>query len=445
MHPNLPVTSRAVGPRSWRVWVEPWYTSYALLGVTVAGLVPILLPMAVGDAGNVADAGLVLAALSLGGLSAPLWGGLADRYHLHRRVLAAGLFATALALACFSFMTSLFVRIALALALGAGSSASATVANLFVVELHPEDEWEKRIGWLQTFYGAGQVAGLLLAAWLSGVDRRIGLIVAAGLTLLAVVPGWFTRNVPPRPGHLRPPLKHPARHSEFSAGSPQRFYHFPGPAAAGRISMPSAFGLFLLAWLVSFAGAAAFFTLYPVIMKGAYGVEPGVSAGGFAIAAAAGLTLYSAAARWSDRYGPAKILRAALGVRLVAFVGMLALVMSGSRDKGMLAMPAVLLLVLAWSLLSVSGTALSAEGSRISEGEGIGLFNAASSLGGVIGAALGGWSANRWGYGAVPIVAIVGLVLGILLSFAAGNRLQVPGGIKRVLPRSDSQIPNPSS
>ena len=69
---------------SWRRWVEPWYLTYALQGAVIAGLLPILLPLAASHAGNAASIGLVMAGLSLGGLTAPLWGSLADRYRLHR-------------------------------------------------------------------------------------------------------------------------------------------------------------------------------------------------------------------------------------------------------------------------------------------------------------------------------------------------------------------------
>jgi predicted MFS family arabinose efflux permease len=74
--------------------------------------------------------------------------------------------------------------------------------------------------------------------------------------------------------------------------------------------------------------------------------------------------------------------------------------------------------VLAWSLLSVGGTALTAERSPIGEGEALGLFNAASALASVIGAALGGWIAGRWGVAAAPALALLGT--GCALVFAAG-------------------------
>lgn len=79
------------GAASWLRWIEPWYLAYALLGVSVAGLLPIVLPLVVHDAGGAAQVGL-------------------------------------------------------ALLQGMGAAGAATVANLFVVETHPLEEWEERIG-----------------------------------------------------------------------------------------------------------------------------------------------------------------------------------------------------------------------------------------------------------------------------------------------------------
>lgn len=59
---------------TWLQWVEPWYVAYGLLGTAVAGLVPIMLPLAVHSGGGPAHVGWVVAAYNLGGLTAPLWG-----------------------------------------------------------------------------------------------------------------------------------------------------------------------------------------------------------------------------------------------------------------------------------------------------------------------------------------------------------------------------------
>jgi hypothetical protein len=55
-------------------WVESWYISYALLGLSAAGLVPILLPLFIGRTKGATGIGFVVAAFNLGGLTAPIWG-----------------------------------------------------------------------------------------------------------------------------------------------------------------------------------------------------------------------------------------------------------------------------------------------------------------------------------------------------------------------------------
>jgi MFS family permease len=403
---------------SWRRWVEPWFLAYALLGATVAGLVPILLPLTVSRAGGAAVIGLVMAAVSLGGLTAPLWGRLADRHRLHRWLLAGGLLLTGVGLAAFPFTTRPAAWLGLALLQSVGAAAAATVANLFVVEVHPQTEWDARIGWLQTFYGGGQVAGLLLAGLLGQAHLRAGVLTAAGLPVLAVLPGWFSTRAPSGRLTARPVLLHPVRHGEWAIGAPQRLFHHLTGETLRRFwsSARSPFDRFLVAWLLSFGGAAAIFSLYPVLMERLFAVYPERSSWVFGLAAGLGLVLYSPAGRWSGRLGPARVLRIALGVRLLAFLSLLALGLTRSGGRGWLALLAFVFVVLAWSLLSVSGTALTADLSPVGEGEGMGLFNAATAVAGVIGSAAGGWIAGRWGYGPVLGLAVLGVGCGLVLA-----------------------------
>jgi DHA1 family tetracycline resistance protein-like MFS transporter len=403
-------------PQPWSNWVEPWYLAYAVTGAAVAGLIPIMLPLAVSHSGGAADIGLMMASFNLGGLSAPLWGGIADRYRLHRALLVCGLLAIALGLAAFPAVSDRAIWLGLALLQGIGAAATATVANLFIVEAHPPAEWDARIGWLQTFYGGGQVAGLLIAGVLGQAHPSYALWIAAGLTAIAVLPAWLKTHTPPLLTSPRPILLHPACHAEWPPASPQRLYRYSSLKTLrgiGRVA-GSHFALFLIAWLLSIGGGAAVFALYPVLMQQAYGVNSGVSALGFAIAAGLGLVLYAPAGRWSDRWNPGRVLQTGLALRLLAFLGLMLLPLSHLTVRGGLALVAFAVVVLAWSLLSVSSTAIVARLSPLGEGEGIGIFNSTTALAGVVGAALGGWIAGELGYNAVSVVALVGVALGLL-------------------------------
>jgi len=403
----------------WGRWVEPWYLAYGLSGVTTSGMSVILLPLVVSRTSGASHIGLVMAAFNLGGRTAPLWGSLADRHRLYRWMLFGGLLMTTIGLAAFPFSASKGTYLGLALLQSMGAAAAATVANLFVVEGHSQDEWDERIGWLQTFYGGGQVVGLLLAGALSQVDLDTGLLVAAGLTLLAALVGWFTTSTPLGLHVPRPVLLYPGRHSEWIGGSPQRFYHHLSLKTLQQLGLlfGSPFGLFIIIWFVTFAGSAAFFSFYPVLMKQLYGVAPGLSSAGFAVAAGIGLTLYSPAGRWSDRFGPARVLKAALGVRLLAFLSLLTLGIT-QIGQAWLALLSFLFVVLAWSLLSVSGTALTAQLSPVGEGEGMGIFNATTALAGTVGAILGGWVSEYWGYNGALALAAIGVAFGLVFTVA---------------------------
>ena len=69
-------------------WTEPWYSAYALVGMMVLGVAPILIPLTVEQGGKngATLVGLVVAAFYAGGLLAPVLGSLADRTGRQRLV-----------------------------------------------------------------------------------------------------------------------------------------------------------------------------------------------------------------------------------------------------------------------------------------------------------------------------------------------------------------------
>lgn len=73
--------------------IEPWYLIYGLMGIIAAGILPMLLPQYINNAGSAAQVGMVMAVLNIGGLSAPLWGYLADK-QLHKPLVLGALAVT---------------------------------------------------------------------------------------------------------------------------------------------------------------------------------------------------------------------------------------------------------------------------------------------------------------------------------------------------------------
>jgi predicted MFS family arabinose efflux permease len=85
----------------------------------------------------------------------------------------------------------------------------------------------------------------------------------------------------------------------------------------------------------------------------------------------------------------------------------------------LLALPLVGIAVLAWSLLSVSSTTLAARSSPLGQGQSLGLYNAASSLAGALGALAGGWITSHWSFGVLCGIAAVTVLLGLAVSLVA--------------------------
>jgi DHA1 family tetracycline resistance protein-like MFS transporter len=418
-----------------RRWVEPWYLAYALLGTTIGGIAPILLPLAVGDRSGATDIGLVMSALGLGELTAAVWGGLADRWRGHRLLFAAGALAAALGFAGFPFVTGTAAWVGLGLAIGVGTAATNTIANLFVVEVHPKEEWDHRIGWLQTAYNAGLVGGLLLAGGLSALPRQVGLLTAAGLTGLALVLGWATT----RPGDSpvpRPVQVRPAHSPTWMHLAPYRLLHALQPRTLARLgpALVSPFALFLAVWFLCNLGPSALYALYPVLMQQVFGIPPGPSAFALALSAGVGIALYSLAGVLVHRVGDLRVLQAGLAVRLGAVGALLGLGVATFPERAWLGIVAFVVLDLAWSLLSVSGTVLASRLAALAEGEAMGLYNTAAALASLLGAALGGWVADQAGYNGVWWLGIAGVA--VALGLTAPLRPTPPRRSSGVPPRS---------
>ncbi len=391
-------------PRRLLPWIEPWFFAYACLGVVQGGMLPMLLPLSAGDSTH---AGAIVSVMNLAGLSSPFWGHLADRRRLHRQVLLAGMLVAGLALLLMPVQTGLPIKTALALILGLGFAAANTVANMFIVEVRPKEEWDARIGALQAFSGSGQVMGLLLAGFIGG-RFALAFGIGAALVAAAVPIAWLTLRgvqvaVPRAAVAAHPPLG-----GEGWVGAPQRQSHLPTWSGLRtlRRELERPFVRLLIVWFVAFVAISAVLTMFPLAFIRAFTESTRVPATTYAFAAAGSLGIYSLAAGLAKRRGARLVLRAGFAVRTIA-TAILAVAFVSRMGGEPLALGGFIILVLAWPLLGVSGTALAAELAPGEKGEALGLFNACSSLAGAVGAFLGGSVMALAGYGAVCMAAAV--------------------------------------
>ena len=412
--------------RNWRQSVEPWYLVCALASAVTGGLAPILLPQRVILVeGNPAHVGLVMAAVGLGGLTSAMWAAVADAFRWHRGLFAGGLLATAVGLAGFPIVETDARWIVLALILGIGAGATNTVANLFIVEAYPELEWDRRIGWLQTFYNGGAMAGLVLAGGLSHLplegylELDVGLLTAAALAALAALLAWWTTRTPPRPSGRGLVLHVP--HAEWMHSALR--FHWPSRESLKRLRsiLGSPFALLLTVWMLCSVGPNAVYALYPVLMQEVFDIAPGPASVVQAVGLALGLAVYSPTGLLVHRIGPVGVLQVGLGVRLAALLGLMGLAAAAVAGRDWLAALSFTVITVGFPLLTVSSAVLVSKLSPVGAGEGMGTYNAVGQLAGLVGPLMGGYAASWAGYNAVWNIAVGGVAAAVALAVLLGR------------------------
>jgi len=401
--------------------IERWFAPFALVNGSSLGLVPILLPLAAARDG-LGHVGLVMGAFYLGAFAAPLLGSLADRYRVYRSLAAACAAACAVSLWLFAVAGPAW-QLLLALANGAGFAGALTIASLLIVERRQEEEWDQRLGWLETALSIGQGVGLVLAAWLSGLSTRNGLLAAAfvpaaavplALTLIPAMRGPADRSRMVRMGHRLPSAGRVGEWGPVSTSRAHYLHQLRHRLAEPRRLLGGGLGWLLAAWIPAYAGSAVIFALYPVLFRSAFGIAPHTSSLAFAAIVFLSLPLFPLAGRASTRYGAATVLACALAARVVLLTALAAFATIGHVTP-VLPLVAFAGIMFAWSFLSVCSPALTGELAPGKEGDAQGLLNAATGLAGLAGSVMGGLAAEYSGYPAALGIGAAAVALGFVI------------------------------
>ena len=400
---------------SWRRYSQFWYSGYSFQGAVVFGTGAILMPIVVNNAGDAAKAGTVMAFFYIGQMLAPLMGAITDRTGRHRLFYLSGYVLLASGLAIFPFTQLVWYWIALAFLQGVGSGTSNTVAAMFVVEYSPKPEWNARVGWLQTFYGIGQAAGLGLAAVLQA-RPELGLLVSAGLMAPGMALG--VRGLPP------PQAYHKPDKAEFSrrAHRPPRtvysiLHRYEGTVMKNLKRLfyewRSTFGLYIAGWFFVMLATWLIGVLYPLLMKSAFNISYSMSSLYYALGAIIGIFVYMPSGALGKRIGDGWVVIIGTVMTLVSIAALSVLTYVHSDLNQWLVPIMYILIPIAWSPLMVGGTCWAAQLATFEEGEALGSYNATTAVAAVIAAFTAGLVAHNFGYGMVLIIGTVSCLLAL--------------------------------
>jgi MFS family permease len=421
---------------------DKWYFSflpYNMAGGSTSPLIPLFITE--GLAGTVAHVGLLSAATSMASVpSHILWGDLSDTAKRRRIFVLIGFGGMALALLMMGMSVNFGQFLIANILLGLLSTAAAPVGTVLILESFKKEEWAKRLGDFSKVGGIGWVVGLILGTtWLGlftdGEPAQVmrGLFVLA--TGLATVSMILAYNWVPEPEEKVDRRKlngwvHriPLFHFERARYLPQRILHVLRASEEHmRLrNFPVGLRRYYLFTLITFTGYLTFYVGLPVYLKQYVGMS---STEVFVIYLASSLIsaiTYHRAGLWAAKYGGKRMQGYAVLGRLLLFPSFFLVTLLNLPSSGLLIVFCVLhgLVGFCWANVSVSGNFIVSNSCRSDcRAESSGIYNAMQGTATVVGALVGGFIAQYFGYWVVFLSASCFLVVGLLLL----NRIDVGG------------------
>ncbi|MGI9521850.1 MAG: MFS transporter [Hyphomicrobiaceae bacterium] len=390
-----------------RLGIEWWYAAHLAYGAIQLVFIPILIPTFVLEVtGSATLAGTAMAVIGLGGLAAPVIGGMADNLRAHRIAQLAGLLAYALGGLLFAFLgQTIFGILAGAICMGIGSATLLMINPAFIVSAGFErDEEATRLTRLnQVMIFGSLVAGiglsLLTSVGLSFADR---FLVLSAICMAAFFLTMATNS------------KAAARIKVVATDTASR-----EPGTSIFDLLRSHFGILLLAVFFVTAGHGVITGQFPNYMDKVFSVPASNSALALSVSAVVSLLILDAVGRWMGMAGPEPIWLAAVAMKIAMMVGLalLAMVVGGSISILIpLAIYIVYLQGISWADMVQPALAARASSAGAGLTQGLLMFAIASAY--AVGNFVGGVSADAFGFDSltwvVAIVSAVSLVLGYL-------------------------------
>ena len=385
---------------------EWWMISFIAAGAGWAAFISLLVPPFVTEStGNAADAGIVMAIISLAAVLAPVLGGFADKYRAHRLVLSLGVLGMALGFLMYSISAkSQAIYVLDAIVLGISLAAMNAVGPVFVLGANLSQKLEaSRLTVLNLLQPVGQVIGgaILALAVTANLDFSARFLIAAGFMLICAILTWFTTAEPAKRIVLqedKPDEQHEEKNRSF--GLKQVLF--------------SSFGLTLLILTLSSVGNNGINAQIANILPNVYGMDQQTTSALISLAGLFNIGLFIVAGRWMARSGGMTVQTGATVIRLIGALGM-ALVGLMANAPILLAAAFIQILYQSNPFSRISQGVVGMRFTTIPAGETSGWGIAASAAGSFLGALIGGFLASSIGFNAINWMAVIAVGAALLL------------------------------
>jgi len=385
---------------------EWWMISNLAMGAGFSAFVALLIPPFVTEAtGKAADAGVVMAVISLAAVLGPVLGGFADKHRAHRLVMSGGVLGMALAFAMYALSAENTAILALdAILMGVSIAAVSAVAPVFIVGTNlPQALQAKRLTTFNLVAPIGQVLGgvMLGAAVTAGWSYPHRFWMAAIVMFLAFLITWFSS-------------KKPAERIQLPEDQPEELHEQKKQSFGLGKVLFSTFGMYLLILVLSSTANNGFNNQVANILPNVYGIDQATTSGLISLAGLLNIGFLLGAGAWMGRKGPMSVFVAGNVFRLVGALG-LAIVGMLAQSPLLIVVALVQLFYQGNPLVRLTQPSLAVRFATIPAGAASGWVIAASAAGSFIGSLLGGFLADALGFNSITWMAAIAAGLAVLL------------------------------
>jgi predicted MFS family arabinose efflux permease len=387
---------------------EWWMISFVAAGAGWAAFISLLIPPFVTEStGNAADAGIVMAIISLAAVLAPVLGGFADKYRAHRLVLTLGVLGMALGFFMYSISAeSQAIYVLDAIVLGVSVAAINAVGPVFVLGAKLSQDLEaKRLTILNLLQPVGQVIGgaLLALAVFANLDFSARFTIAAVFMLVCAVLTWFT-------------TAEPAKRIVLQEEKPNDVQDDKKKSFGLKQVLFSSFGMTLLILTLSSVGNNGINAQIANILPNVYGMDQQTTSALISLAGLLNIGLFIVAGRWMARSGGMTVLT---GGTVIRFIGALGMALVGMMTNKPIILAAAFMLILYQSnpFSRISQGVVGMRFATVPAGATSGWVIAASAAGSFLGALIGGYLASSIGFNAINWMSAIAVGVALLLMF----------------------------